>query len=41
MQLINNQPYVIPLIEGMDQELKKFEVIFHWWRAKLKYEIRR
>jgi hypothetical protein len=29
MQLINNQPYVIPLIEGMDQELKKFEVIFH------------
>ena len=29
MQLINNQPYVIPLIEGMDQELKKFEVAFH------------
>ena len=29
MQLINNQPYVIPLIEGMDQELKKFEVAFY------------
>ena len=29
IQLINNQPFVIPLIEGMDQELKKFEVIFH------------
>jgi hypothetical protein len=41
MQFINNQPFVIPLIEGMDQELKKFEVIFQWWRTKLKYEIRR